>query len=117
MLTVNLNAKKVDALINKLAIYRLGAKKRVNQVLAEGAFEIEATAKELSPVDTGLNRASIHAIKESYLKYKVGVNTNYAVHLEFGTAKMAARPFLFPAYELHKPAILAALKVAIKYKR
>ena len=117
MLTANINTRQLDSLIKNLAFYRLAAKKRVDDVLAEGAFLIESDAKELSPVDTGLNRASIHAVREDYLKYKVAANAKYAMFLEFGTVKMAARPFLFPAYEKNKPAILAALKEAMKYKK
>ena len=116
MLTANLNTKALNSAIDKLKFYQIAAKKRVNDALAVGALLIESDAKLLSPVDTGLNRSSIHAKKESYLRWKIGANTSYAKHLEFGTVKMAARPFLFPAYMLHRNDIIAAVKVAMKYK-
>lgn len=116
LLTARLDTKKLNSIIDKIAFYRLNTKKKVDNVLAAGALLIESSAKELSPVDTGLNRSSIHAVRESYLKWRVGVNTEYAVHLEFGTVKMPAQPFLFPAYLLHRDDIIAAVKVAMKYK-
>lgn len=35
----------------------------------------------------------------------VEAQAEYSRHLEFGTTKMAARPFLFPAFEMHRAAI------------
>ncbi|NMC54973.1 MAG: hypothetical protein GYA48_15205 [Chloroflexi bacterium] len=40
----------------------------------------------------------------------VFTNTEYAVGLEFGTRKMAARPFMKPAADRMRPVYLAALK-------
>ena len=44
----------------------------------------------------------------------VGTDTEYAVHLEFGTRNMAARPFLTPAYEHARGLINAEIEKAIK---
>lgn len=38
----------------------------------------------------------------------------YALSLEFGSARMEPRPFMRPAYELHKDKIIADLKDALK---
>lgn len=40
----------------------------------------------------------------------VGTNKDYAVPLEFGTYKMAAQPFLFPAVEQTKSQVAGFLK-------
>lgn len=53
-------------------------------------------------VDTGRLRASItHEVHEGFLTVtaRVGTNVKYAIFLEFGTSKMAARPFLRPALD------------------
>lgn len=48
-------------------------------------------------VNTGRLRQSITALRISPLHWRVGTNVDYALYLEFGTRRMAARPFLRPA--------------------
>jgi HK97 gp10 family phage protein len=60
----------------------------------------EKYAKEITPVDTGRLRNSItHNVdgKEVY----VGSNVEYAPHVEYGTIKQKAQPFLRPAATEH----------------
>ena len=74
----------------------------VRQELAKAVKElvliIEAKAKELCPVDTGLLRASITPVVESWAAAYIGTNTEYAPYVEFGTKHMQAQPFLEPAF-------------------
>jgi hypothetical protein len=48
-------------------------------------------------VDTGALRASIYAEMVSTFVALVLVGVAYGVHLEYGTSRMAARPFMWPA--------------------
>jgi HK97 gp10 family phage protein len=60
----------------------------------------EKYAKEITPVDTGRLRNSItHEVdgKEVY----IGTNVEYAPHVEYGTIKQKAQPFLRPAATEH----------------
>jgi HK97 gp10 family phage protein len=60
----------------------------------------EKYAKEITPVDTGRLRNSItHKVdgKEVY----IGTNVEYAPHVEYGTIKQQAQPFLRPAATEH----------------
>lgn len=60
----------------------------------------EKYAKEITPVDTGRLRNSItHEVdgKEVY----IGTNVEYAPHVEYGTIKQTAQPFLRPAATEH----------------
>lgn len=52
-----------------------------------------------SPVDTGNNRDSIAVDPIGAMKFRVATQTGYGAYLEFGTAKMAARPYLSTAFE------------------
>lgn len=98
-------------LLSLLPKYRAGTIAAV----AETALLIETDAKLLSPVDTGLNRAEIHSeFAPDRLSAKVEAGTEYAVFLEFGTRYMAARPFLFPAYEKNRARFLQLLKANFK---
>jgi HK97 gp10 family phage protein len=114
-LTVEL--KGVDGVLNKLKAYANGTRTRVENVIAETLLTIEADAKELAPVDTGLLRSSIHSNLQGSFKGTVSVNVDYAIHIEYGTVKTPAQPFLIPAYQKNKDEFLKALKEALKYRR
>lgn len=70
--------------------------------LQRRALQVDRAAKRLCPVDTGRLRSSITnelgADAEGLLA-TVGTNVEYAPHIELGTSKMAAQPFLLPALE------------------
>lgn len=51
---------------------------------------------EFPGVDTGALRASIHTETTGTYSRAIATGVDYAVHLEFGTVKMAARPFMAP---------------------
>jgi len=59
------------------------------------AFGIERFGKQLSPVDTGRLRASIHVVPAGMdLKAIIATDTNYAVYVHEGTRYMRGRPFM-----------------------
>jgi len=73
---------------------------RVSALVRRAAFEIEARAKQLAPVRTGHLRNSIQTDVESNgLAAHVGTSVAYAAYVEFGTRRMAPRPYLAPAAE------------------
>lgn len=50
-------------------------------------------------VDTGTLRASIDSRRLSRMKYEIHDGVEYGYHLEFGTERMAARPFFAPVFD------------------
>lgn len=64
--------------------------------------------------DTGRLEGSIFFDKEGPLTATVGSHLAYAVHLEYGTIKMAARPFFRPAVERIRGKFEARLEAAVK---
>lgn len=59
------------------------------------AFSVERFAKQLTPVDTGGLRSSIHASPVNFMfQSVVSTNTNYALFVHDGTKYMRGRPFL-----------------------
>ena len=48
-------------------------------------------------VQTGTLRRSIRATRRKFARWVVGAGVAYGTHLEFGTVRMAARPWLRPA--------------------
>lgn len=60
----------------------------------------EKYAKEITPVDTGRLRNSITHEVDGGEVY-IGSNVEYAPHVEYGTIKQKAQPFLVPAATDH----------------
>lgn len=85
----------IPALIAEVEMVSRGAPKRV-------ADRIVTTAKSIVPVDTGYLKSSIFAESgERGKSADVIVGAPYAAFVEYGTYKMAAQPFLTPAFEAH----------------
>lgn len=101
----------IDVRINRFPGIGAELKGSVAALVAKTAFDIEATAKnsmthsspppsapgEPPGVDTGALKSSIHAQQESDLVWNVVAGVHYGPYLEFGTRRMAARPFMVPA--------------------
>lgn len=86
----------------------------VEQQTQTTAEAIAATARELAPVASGRLRDSIQAVRASGGFYKVGTDVPYAAAKELGLRNSPAKPFLFPAYLLHRDELIDNLKSAIR---
>lgn len=86
------------AVQSKNDLPRIGSRldRALSNLLRKTAFSIEAKAKTLAPVDTGLLRNSIQTKIESTTKATVGTNVEYAPYQEFGTRHQKGKPFLTP---------------------
>lgn len=89
-----------DILNRKLE--KINIEKTIKNPLLKAAFQTEAFAKRLCPVDTGRLRSSIHVEQISPTSIFVGTDVYYAGYVEFGTSKMQAQPFMRPAIEATK---------------
>jgi HK97 gp10 family phage protein len=81
------------------------------------AIDIQTGAKkkltDWPAVDTGRLRSSLQIdVANDALSAKVTTNVEYAGYVEFGTRKMKARPYLFPAAEEAKAKFRARVKKA-----
>jgi HK97 gp10 family phage protein len=90
----------------------------LTDVLEEVGLQVENSAKYFTPVDTGLLRRSIthrQGKDSKMVRYvEIGTSTEYAEHVEFGTMKQKAQPFLSKAYEKHKVNVLNKIKKAVQ---
>jgi HK97 gp10 family phage protein len=75
------------------------SEKNLAAVVRKAAFSVEAHAKLLAPVDTGLLRKLTQAMQEGPVTWIVAVGAEYGVYVEFGTSRAPAQPFLTPAFE------------------
>lgn len=83
---------------------------RARAAVAKAALDIEAHAKALAPVDTGLLRNSITAIEITPDHWRVTSPVSYSVYQEYGTSRMAAQPYMTPALEAVRPVLESALR-------
>ena len=92
----------------------------VDTVLRKGAFDVVDTAVAIAEqkhiVDTGdlVNSIQVQFPRSKKLFYFIGPTVDYAIFQEFGSRGRAARPFMRPALNKHRPFILAAAAKAIE---
>ena len=89
---------------------------RAQIVVRKTAYDIERTAKNKVPVDTGNLKGSIgHSDARSVgrsgtLAIEIGPTANYGAYVELGTSRMAPQPYMGPAADLHAPAFEQAMQ-------
>ena len=69
---------------------------------SQAGLQTLALARQLVPVRTGHLRSSIYA-KISEWVAEIGAEATYALFVEFGTHRMRAQPYLYPAIQRHLP--------------
>ena len=93
---------KAIADVKKFAFIK---KQAIRIAVRDEALNIERTAKEFVPVDTGRLKTSIQTDLTALLagltfSAIVGSPVKYAPFVEFGTRKMTSQPYLYPAWLL-----------------
>jgi HK97 gp10 family phage protein len=74
---------------------------------------VQRTAKDMSPVDTGYLKRSIQrktGKRGGEVVGAVSTTTEYAIYQEFGTSRMVAQPFMFPALDKNRKEIQQGAK-------
>ena len=137
---IDIPRSEINAMLKQVKAWELRKTGQLQKLIAKTALAIEKTAKESMSqqgtgrwyrnrgpgrgdhqasapgqppaTDTGRLRASIRTDLSDlvHLTAEVGTNVEYGPHLEFGTATMAARPWLKPAYDKHIPGFIAEIK-------
>jgi len=92
----------VSVKLNLTHLHHLASRVKAD-LIDKGAYDwavaVEERAKEIVPVDTGFLQESIHVEKgDSLGEYRVVADAEYAKFVEYGTHKMAAQPFITPAW-------------------
>jgi HK97 gp10 family phage protein len=87
------------------------------QVVRKTALDIEATAKQFVPVDTGNLKGSIgHSDLRSVgqsgaLEARIGPTANYGHYVEFGTSRMGPAAYMGPALDRHSGPFEQAMSI------
>jgi len=99
-----------ELVFDRLPELRGELRRQASAAIRKAAFDIEAHAKAVVPVDTGNLKNSIQTTMEDDLTAVVGTHVEYAPYVEFGTYKMSPRPYLGPAAEAVRPSLEADMK-------
>jgi hypothetical protein len=90
--------------------------REIEQVLDIAGLHVERNAKQIivakNIIDTGatLNSTAMRRVPGDRFARRIGPTTEYAPHLEYGTIRMAPRPFMAPALEMERAAFLSAVQ-------
>ena len=104
----------VEDLIKKVKKLPQESQKKVAKVVVDYALKIQNSAKKRAPVRTGNLRRSITAVFDyDYLGAWITAYAPYADFVEFGTRKMKAQPYLYPAYFEYEKEYLNTLRKTI----
>lgn len=102
-----LDMSELTTLAVKLGEVPKEAAQKAKAVTIKTAYDIERTAKERAPVDTGNLRRSIgHSdlrISADSILVEIGPSANYGEYVEYGTSRMSPQPYLTPAFDTHTP--------------
>jgi len=83
-----------------------------------GNISHTASAPGQAPAtDSGKLVGSIRYKKKSASQHEVSINSEYALALEVGTSRMAARPFITPALQNAKKKLMKTIKAINRGKK
>jgi HK97 gp10 family phage protein len=89
-----------------------GLQNQVYRYLASWAADVKAEAMRTVPVKTGYLRSTIYATVQNWV-VNFGADATYAYFVEFGTQRMTARPYLWPAIQKYLPQLQDLIVEAI----
>jgi len=99
---ISCDVKGVEEFQKAMRNFDSAMQKHVHRQLVSWAADVKALARQLVPVRTGHLRSSIYA-KISEWVAEVGAEATYGLFVEFGTHRMRAQPYLYPAIQRHLP--------------
>lgn len=115
---ITVEIKGIKELQSKFSLLDKDIQRILSNAVSQGAAVVERSAKQKVRVDTGRLRNSIREMKKvespGRSESQVGTDVEYGPDNEFGTARMAAQPYLRPAVDENQEEIKAAIEQAIE---
>jgi len=113
MIELEIKVEQLENVINFLENGHPRIQEKVDEQLEVGAGIVADQARQLAPFRTEYLRSTIGFERQAPLHWIVYAGAYYAGFVEYGTSKMAARPYMRPALALTQPTILALAKLGI----
>jgi len=114
MIDLEIKVEQLEDAINFLERVPPRIWEKVDKQLGLSAGMVAERARHLAPFRTGHLRSTIGFERQAPLHWIVYAGAHYAEFVEFGTSRMAARPYLRPALTLMRPIILALAKLGVE---
>lgn len=95
-------------------VVRTEAQRSITRGAVSGKNHVPSAPGEPPMNDTGILAANIETRRISDEEVEVSSDAPYSAPLEFGTSKMAARPFMKPARDKSLPEVQRLLRAAVK---
>lgn len=89
------------------------ASRSITEGAVSGKNHVPSLPGEAPNEDTGHLRTNIEVTQVAPLRVEVSSNARYAAALEFGTSKMAARPYMGPAARRKRKEVVTVVTKAI----
>ncbi len=105
---MTVDVQGANTLISALGALDVMTQVRAMAAIVDAANACADDARSTVPVDTGELRDSEYVLFRE-LEAEVGFDSDHAVYVELGTYKMAAQPYLLPAFELAVQHLLGEL--------
>ena len=112
-MSLEIEVKGTEELMRVLEGLPLKMREKVDARLGEGAEIVAERAREIVPVRTGYLRSTIMTARRGSLQWRVLAYAFYAKFVEYGTSRMAAKPYLRPALILCRSMIVFLAKRGI----
>jgi HK97 gp10 family phage protein len=112
-LEIKCDVKGIEEFQAAMKQFDSGMQRHVHRLLASWAADVKASARQLVPVRTGHLRQSIYAEVREWIA-RIGAEATYAMFVEFGTRRMQARPYLYPAIQMYLPQLEEIIREAIE---
>jgi len=117
MAAVEIEVGGIDALVRKFDKVIDSLKDELQEAVMEGADLIQNIAVELVPVRTGRLRASIQVLPGDRPMEAIvragGASAPYARHVEYGTRRMSAQPYMRPAADARRDEVVALIRNSV----
>jgi HK97 gp10 family phage protein len=85
----------------------------VSNAISTVGEEMLERAQSIVPVRTGYLRSTIAFIQISSWQFQLVARASYAGYVEWGTSRMAAEPYMTPAFQAYQAQMLQAVNDAI----
>jgi len=112
---ITIEFEGVGDVVSSIKKFTRQVEENIKKALEESSVNIEGKARQKAPVLTGnLKRAITHKMVDDGFTGEIGTyDVEYAPHVEYGTSKTPARPYLRPSLEEELPNLKTLLERAI----
>jgi len=104
----------VERIMDKLSRFSDQLKPDVHLTMESYVQKMYEASCGLAPVRTGFLRGSIYWRPINLMHFVFGAAADYAKFVEYGTSRVAARPFLRPAMDMVWPEMIRGICLKIR---